>query len=144
MTKQQLIDLLNEDLKNEYKHMHFYLHSAFVVQGLHREEIREYLLTHAKGEMQHVQEFADVIIGLGGQPTTEVGNFPSIVCPQEILEYALAMEDEVVDNYVERRLQAAELGGADGTYVELFLEDQILDSRGDADHLRKLVAKKRN
>ena len=34
---QDLINVLNEDLKNEYKHMLFYLHAGVVIQGLHRE-----------------------------------------------------------------------------------------------------------
>jgi ferritin len=43
MTKQQLIEKLNGDLKNEYTHMHFYLQSSFIIEGLHRAEIGEWL-----------------------------------------------------------------------------------------------------
>ncbi len=139
MTKSEMIALLNGDLRNEYKHMHFYLQSSVLVRGLHREEISEWLAKQAASEFQHVQEFAKVIVGLGGTPEVTANPFPNLTDPQAILEYALSMEDEVVNNYVKRLQDAEELGGADGTYVGLFLEDQILDSRGDADHIREMV-----
>jgi hypothetical protein len=55
------------------------------------------------------------------------------------------MENEVVSNYVKRIEQASALqdnGGQDkddGKYIELFLEDQILDSRGDADNILEML-----
>ena len=56
------------------------------------------------------------------------------------------MEDQVVHNYVIRRSQAEYLTESsdlndkiDGTYISLFLEDQILDSRGDADDIREML-----
>lgn len=141
MTKSDLIRKLNRDLSNEYKHMHFYLHSAIMVQGLHRQEIKEYCLEHAASEMKHVQEFAEKILGLGGLPTTEVAEFPdALVTPKEILEYALKMEDEVVANYVDRMDDAAECeDSVAGRVIEIFMENQIDDSRADADHLREMI-----
>jgi len=141
MTKEEMIQKLNGDLSNEYMHMNFYLHHAATVQGLHRSEIGEYLLEHAQSEMKHVHEFSKVIIGMGGKLNYFFRTIKYFVDPQEILEYALSMEDEVVANYVERMADARELGGVDGSYIEIFLEDQILDSRGDADNLREMVKK---
>lgn len=140
MNKETLINLLNDDLKNEYKHMNFYLNSSCAVVGLHREEYREHLFDQAKDEMEHVRLFSELIIGLGGVPVTESNVFPKLSCPKEILKYALQMEEEVVANYVQRLEDAKDLGGADGTYVEIFLEDQIMDSRKDADHLKQILA----
>lgn len=139
MTKNELVAKLNSDLKNELKHMHFYLHSAAVIRGLHREELREYLEEHALSEFEHVKEFTKVIVGLGGVPTKEVNVYPTLTDPIEIIKYAVDMEDEVVSNYVERMEDAKKLGGVDGSYVEIFLEDQILDSRQDADNLRLMI-----
>ncbi len=140
MTKEELIDLLNADLSNELKHMMFYLHHSVMVQGLHREEIGELLSEAAESELKHVQEFARVIVGLGGEPTTKVAYFNwGLTCPKEILQEALRMEDEVVKNYVGRMEDALTVGGVDGKYVEIFLEDQILDSRGDADNIREML-----
>lgn len=140
MNKETLINLLNNDLKNEYKHMKFYLSNSFSVTGLHREEYREYLFNQAKSEMEHVREFSEMIIGLGGVPINENNEFPVFACPKDILKYALQMELEVVDNYVQRIEDAKNLNGADGTYVEIFLEEQIMDSRKDADNLKQILA----
>ena len=139
MTKEEMIDLLNGDLSNEYKHMHFYLHSSFMVQGLHRVELGEFLAEAAVDEFKHVQEFAKMIVGLGGKPTTEVNEFRSLANPFDILSYALKMEEEVVANYVQRMQDAKELGGVDGAFIEIFLEGQILDSRQDLDELRLMT-----
>ena len=141
MTKDELVERLNDDLCNEYKHFHFYLHSALMVQGLHREEIKEYCFTHAASEMKHVQEFGEKIVGMGGHPNSLPHEFPTdLTCPHAILQYALEMEDEVVANYVTRMDEAAACEShVDGRVVEIFLENQIDDSRADADHLREMV-----
>lgn len=135
-----MIDLLNSDLGNEYKHMHFYLYSAIVINGLHREELREFLMEEAQGEMQHVQQFGDLILGLGGIPSTDVKEFRTdFTFPTDILSYALSMEEEVTKNYVQRMADAALLGGVDGKWIEIFLEDQLMKSRKDVDHLKQLI-----
>ena len=153
MTKKQLIDNLNADLMNEYRHMHFYLHASFMVQGLHRAEIGEFLKESAEGEFKHIQEFAKVIVGLGGKPFSMLSdaytlaleksqpwhNSTGLTSTMEILEFALNMEEEVVRNYVGRMKEAREMDDTDGAFVEIFLEDQILDSRQDADELREMV-----
>lgn len=140
MTKSELIERLNADLANEHKHMMTYLHFAATVIGPHREEFREMWLEAAKSELQHCNEFANVIVGLGGSPTAKVAEFPTgLLTPRDQVAYALAMEDEVVANYVARLGHAEELGGVDGTFVGLFLEDQIVDSRTDADNFRQML-----
>ena len=100
MNKEELVCLLNEDLKNEYTHMHFYLQLSFLVEGINRAEIAEWLVEHAKSEFKHIQQFAKMIVGLGGTPMTEHHCFPSFTCPFEIFEYAQQLEQQVVTNYV--------------------------------------------
>jgi bacterioferritin (cytochrome b1) len=155
ITKQDMISKLNLDVANEYKHMLVYLHFATTVEGLHRVELAEFWMEAARSEMDHVAEFSRVVLGLGGQPTrfplgrlydNEQGqvvsagpSFPYMANAQEQVQFALAMEDEVVANYVQRLNDADALGGVDGTYVRLFIEDQILDSRTDADRLREMA-----
>lgn len=139
MNKQEMIDLLNADLRNEWKHLRFYLYHASAVQGLHCEEYKELFLKEAAGEMAHVTAFSDVIVGMGGSATHESNDFERFTNPKDILTYALAMEEEVVANYVKRMKQADELGGVDGTWLEIFLEGQVQDSREDVDHFRQIV-----
>lgn len=142
MLLQEMIELLNQDLMNEWKHLRFYLYHASAVEGLHREEYRELFLKEAAGEMQHVTEFSDVIIGLGGVPTVQSNEFEKLFNIKEILLYALKMEQEVVENYVSRLKQAESLGGVDGKYLEIFLENQVEKSRQDVDHFKLMIRRR--
>lgn len=140
MTNEEMIDLLNADLRNEWKHLRFYLYHASAVVGLHCEEYKELFLKEAAGEMAHVTAFSDVIIGMGGTATHEANDFPLLRHPEEILKYALKMEEEVVRNYVERMKQTERMENVvDGQWLEIFLEGQIQDSREDVDHFRQIV-----
>lgn len=139
MTKNDMIQLLNDDLKNEWMHLRFYLFHASQVVGLHCSEYKELLLEHAQSEMKHITEFSDMIIGLGGCPTEESNQFFKYSEPKDIISYALEIESNVVKNYVERIKQAQELGGVDGQWLEIFLEKQVEHSREDVDHFKQIL-----
>lgn len=140
MTKPELINLLNQDLLNEYKHMHFYLYAAITVQGLHRIELAEMFEEHAKEEMQHVKEFSKLILGLGGQPVSGPCEFFIYESnPRNLLQFALNMEMEVAQNYFDRILDAERLDSMEGKFVVIFLEDQLLHSKSDADEFAQIL-----
>jgi len=139
MTNELILSLLNSDLKNEWKHLRFYLYHASAVTGLHSEEYKELFLEEAAGEMSHVTEFSDLIIGLGGTATHESNSFEKFTSPKDIIQYALSMEEEVVTNYVNRMKDAEELGGVDGQWLEIFLEGQVQKSREDVDRYRQIL-----
>lgn len=153
MNIEELAGLLCEDLRNEYAHWHFYMQAATNVRGLHRLEVGEFFSEQASSEMKHVDEFRRMIQGLitRRRLNISVPNSPSefrqnLTCPKDLLESALEMEDRVVSNYVTRKAQAELLAegdnaedSIDSTYIALFLEDQILDSRGDADNIREMI-----
>lgn len=152
MKIEDLVDLLISDLSREYMHWHFYMQAATSVRGLHRQEISEFFLEQASSEMKHVEEFRRMIQGIISRRKLNK-SVPSLVaefqkdltCPVDLLNFALKMEEEVVSNYVERLSQAESIQGNnpqdrdDGKYVELFLEDQIIDSRSDADNIREML-----
>jgi bacterioferritin len=139
MTKEEMIDVLNQDLKNEWMHLHFYLYHASMVTGLHCHEYKELFLEEAASEMVHVTQFSDLIIGLGGVPTTSFNDFPVFNNPRDIIEYAVYMESLVISNYTLRIKEAADLGGVDGQWLEIFLEKQIEHSREDVDHFKQIL-----
>jgi len=139
MNKNEMIDILNSDLKNEWKHLRFYLYHASAVSGPFTEEYKEMFLKEAAGEMSHVTEFSDLINGLGGTATEESNSFDKFTDPYEIISYALKMEEEVVANYVQRMKDADSLGGVDGQWIEIFMENQIQKSRQDVDHYRQIL-----
>lgn len=148
----EIFDLLCEDLSREYSHWNFYIQAATSITGLHREEIGEFLINQAKEEMAHIEEFKRVLHGLKTKRNldkfipTKIAEFKNYLsCPEQILQEALRMEEEVVKKYVERIDNACsvqengEEDKVDGKYIELFLEDQILDSRKDADNIRMML-----
>lgn len=142
MNKEKMLELLNNDLKNEWKHLRFYLYHASAVTGLHTEEYKEMLLEEAAGEMTHVTQFSDLIIGLGGTATSDSNNFPTFTNPKDIMAYALEMEKEVVLNYVQRMKDANDLKNdnlVDGQWIEIFLEGQIQKSREDVDKYQQII-----
>lgn len=151
MTIKEMVELLKGDLANEYAHWHFYMQAATSVRGLHREEISEFFLEQAASEMKHIEQFRRLIQGLisrrglDTEVPNAVGDFKSGMSdPAELLRAALEMENQVVANYVLHHAQAEEMAESekdpvDGMYVALFLEDQILDSRGDADNILEML-----
>lgn len=153
MKIEKLVDFLLGDLANEYSHWHFYMQAATNVIGLHRQEIGEFFSEQAASEMKHVEEFRRMIQGvitrrgLDRNVSSDASEFTQHLSrPVDLLKEALEMEDRVVKNYVERKAQAEELADSgsdddavDATYIALFLEDQILDSRGDADNIREML-----
>jgi bacterioferritin (cytochrome b1) len=155
-TLPEMIHLLNGDLAREYAHWHFYMNAAMRITGLDREEYKEFLLKEAAGEMAHISEFGDLIVGLGGIPVCYPTNFADYsnndlrdwkasTTAQTILRDALKMEEEVCGYFVQRMEDAENLGKSHpdnhvhGRYIEIFLEDQLMDSRKAVDHLRQIL-----
>jgi ferritin len=145
-TKQELINMLQEDLKNERKHMMFYMQAGVMIKGLHREEIGEFLLEEAQGEHQHVLEFSRLIVQLGDTPGTNINEFSSnLECPYDILLYAKNMEQEVSNNYAKRLVETStESGDSFESYVHLFYEDQLQDSQKTALELDQFLLPYKN
>jgi bacterioferritin (cytochrome b1) len=138
---------LNEDLNREYLHLNFYLAAATNVTGLHREEYAEFFSKNAAEEMTHVLEFRKLIIGLGGVPQIYSQNYNYSFEPVEYwLKMAYDLETEVVQKYAERIIQAEKMqenGGSDmidGKYIEIFLEEQLMHSRQDADNIKQMLS----
>jgi bacterioferritin (cytochrome b1) len=144
MELSDIVASLNNDLKNEWKHFKFYLYHASAITGLHAHEYKEFLLEQAASEMKHVSQFSDMLVGLGTVPTTDSNEFPLMANARAILEYALDMEVEVVENYTKRIAQLDEIRNSPETsahkkWIEIFLEKQIEDSRQDLDHIRQIL-----
>lgn len=133
------------DLRNEKKHMLFYLTAASTVSGMHREEYREHFTKEASSEMQHVIEFQNALLGLGVDLTEtndaiEFNNYILSYSPIELLDYALKMESEVVANYAHRIKEDMKLlSEPDQTWMENFYEEQLVKSRKDVDNLKMLL-----
>lgn len=144
MHNDELIEILKQDLKNERKHMLFYLTHASTITGNNRISLRNFLMGEAASEMKHVQEFQDFIIGMNGKlEDSDVGfvDFPVLTDAEQIIRYAYNMEMEVVRNYCNRLKDAESLNDfASFKWLEVFLEQQIEHSRSDADNLKQILS----
>jgi bacterioferritin (cytochrome b1) len=141
MTNEQLIALLQEDLKNERMHCLFYQQAASLVQGLHREELRELFLKEAQSELVHVDEFANLITLLGGVPNMDCNQLSTMSgCPSELCEMASLLEQHVADNYAARLRATHEMENASTAYCHVFYEEQITDSQRAAWEFKRLAS----
>lgn len=144
MTNNDLITLLQSDLRNERKHLAFYMQAAVMVKGLHRKELREFFEEEAQGEFKHVMEFSEAIVHLGGVPEVEVAPFRSqLGASIDILTYASEMELEVSDIYTSRLSQLALVNEGNKTaaaYLSVFYENQLEDSWKTAQEITQMIA----
>ena len=142
MTNDQLIALVQQDLKNERKHLAAYTQFAVQLRGLHRNELREFCETQAADELVHVTQFSELIVHLGGVPGTEVSKYPAdLKCPAAIMKSIVEMEDEVADLYAIRLQQTHEMENAATAYCHVFYETQIEDSWKTAREVELMIPK---
>ncbi|CAN5526909.1 hypothetical protein BH10CHL1_BH10CHL1_15710 [soil metagenome] len=110
VTREQLIELLNEDLAREYQAIIAYVIYSQAIKGAIYMNIAKELETHAQEELQHAITIAKQIDYLGGMPT----NIPKPVKTSEeataMLRFDLDNENETVRNYRERVRQCEALG----------------------------------
>lgn len=136
ITREQLIELLNEDLAREYQAVITYRTYASAVPGIYRQELREFFAAEVADELGHAQILADKIVMMGGQPTTVPAAVKYTEDPKEMLQNALADEEETVTRYVQRREQA-EAAGEFGLAVDF--DDLISDESKHRDELRMML-----
>ncbi len=110
MTRQQLIDRLNEDLSREYQAIIAYVVYSQALKGAQYMSIADELEIHAKEELQHALTVAKHIDYLGG--TISATSLPVKLTenPEEMLRADLQNENETVRAYRERVRQCESLG----------------------------------
>lgn len=141
----QFVNFMLDDLRHEKKHLLFYLTAASTVTGLHREEYKELFLKEAQGEMQHVIEFQNAILGLGVDliSTTAISEnhpYEASYSAKYLIQKALEMETQVVANYTDRITKHLELlDEPDRRWLEIFYEKQIEKSREDVDNYQMIL-----
>ncbi len=110
VTREELIDLLNEDLAREYQAVIAYVQYSQVIKGAEYMTIAQELETHAGEELAHAITIAKQIDYLGGVPTVQAMKVKTSDEAEEMLRFDLDNENETVRNYRERILQCQALG----------------------------------
>ena len=133
-----LIRGLNDDLRGEWQAIIMYRLYASMVQGPYRQELRSFFSAEIPEELAHAQILADKIAALGGTPAAEPAPVRVVSDPKEMLQAALAAEEETLSRYLQRRRQAEDAGGF-GLAVQF--DELISDETNHRDELRQMLAR---
>jgi len=110
LTRQQLVELLNDDLSREYQAIIAYVVYSQVLKGAQYMKIAEELEIHAGEELQHALMLSNQIDYLGGMPTVAVKPVKVSDKAEEMLRFDLENENETIRNYRVRVRQCEALG----------------------------------
>ena len=110
VTRQQLIDGLNEDLAREYQAIIAYVVYSQAITGAAYMNIAEELEKHASEELAHAIIIAKQIDYLGGDITAVPKPVKTSDDTKQMLRFDLENESETIRNYRVRLRQSEELG----------------------------------
>src|ERR1043165_547009 len=110
LTREQMGDLLNEDLAREYQAVIAYTVYSQVLKGPQYMDIARELEKHAGEELAHALKLAKQIDYLGGMPTVAPKRVKTSEDPVEMLRADLENEQETIAQYRQRILQAEAMG----------------------------------
>lgn len=126
VTREQLIELLNQDLAREYQAIIAYVNYSQVLKGAAYMNIAAELETHAGEELQHALIISNQIDYLGGMPTVTPKPVKTSEKAEDMLRFDLDNENETIRNYRRRVKQCDELGEFSiGEHIrEILLQEQ--------------------
>lgn len=110
LNREQLIELLNQDLAREYQAIIAYVNYSQVIKGAQYMNIAEELQVHAAQELAHALTIAGQIDYLGGMPTVTPLTVKSSEKAEDMLRFDLDNENETVANYRVRVRQCEAMG----------------------------------
>jgi bacterioferritin len=110
ISRERLIELLNEDLAREYQAIIAYVVYSQTLKGAAYMTIAHELELHAKQELDHALTIAKQIDYLGGSPAVVPKEVQTSDDPQEMLRFDLENENVTVRHYRERVRQCEALG----------------------------------
>jgi bacterioferritin len=109
LTREKLIDLLNEDLSREYQAIIAYVNYSQVLKGAQYMNIADELAVHATEELAHAIALANHIDYLGGMPTVIPKPVKTSEKNEDMLRFDLENEKITIANYRRRIKQCDEL-----------------------------------
>ena len=110
VTREQLADLLNEDLAREYQAIIAYVVYSQVLSGAQYMDIADQLEIHAKQELDHALTLSRQIDYLGKMPSVTPKPVRTSKDAKEMLRFDLDNENETIRNYRDRIRQCEALG----------------------------------
>jgi len=110
LSRERLVELLNEDLSREYQAIIAYVVYSQVLKGAAYMNIAAELEKHAGEELQHALIIAKQIDYLGGTPAVTPKPVKTSENAEDMLRFDLDNENETIRNYRERVRQCEALG----------------------------------
>lgn len=110
ITRERLVELLNEDLAREYQAIIAYTVYSQTMKGAAYTAIAKELAVHAGEELSHAMQIAKQIDYLNGTPITQPKEVKVSDDAAEMLRFDLENEKETILQYRERIRQAEALG----------------------------------
>jgi bacterioferritin len=110
ISREKLIELLNDDLAREYQAIIAYVIYSQAIKGAAYMNIAQELEKHAGEELQHALTIAKQVDYLGGVPTNIPKEIKLSQSAEEMLRFDLENENETVRNYRERVRHCEALG----------------------------------
>jgi len=132
MTREELINGLNEDLNLELETLLRGVYHAAAGRGMLGHELRELLKKELPSELDHAMFIADKIVALGGAVRIRPAVPAELAAARDLLQENIAGERKIISNYAKRIDQAAEFGDK-GLVIRL--EDMLAS---ETDHLEQL------
>jgi len=109
ITREELVERLNEDLSREYQAIIAYVNYSQVLKGAAYMNIADELAVHAKEELDHALQIANHVDYLGGMPSVTPKPVKTSEKAEDMLRFDLENEKETIRNYRRRVKQADEL-----------------------------------
>src|SRR3972149_1989674 len=110
MSKEKIIEMLNEVRKVELAAVMQYMNHHYVAQGMTSLEVRDAFKKAALEEMKHAETCAERIVYLGGTPTTELAKFKTGGDISQMLQDDLAVELAAIERFKKFIKSCDELG----------------------------------
>jgi len=110
ITRERMIELLNEDLAREYQAIIAYTVYSQTIKGAAFTDIAGELAIHAGEELAHALLIAKQIDYFNGKPTTTPKEVKTSENAEDMLRFDLENEKQTIINYRARIRQAEELG----------------------------------
>src|SRR6202162_4520445 len=109
ITREKLIEALNEDLAREYQAIIAYVNYSQVIKGAAYMNIADELTIHAKQELDHALQISNHVDYLGGMPSVTPEPVKTSEKAEDMLKFDLANEKETIRNYRRRVKQADDM-----------------------------------
>ncbi len=133
ITREQMVDLLNQDLAREYQAIIAYVIYSQTLKGPEYGHIAQELEAHAAEELAHALLIAKQVDYFNGTPVNKPKEVKVSNKPKEMLRFDLENEKQTLINYRQRIRQADAMGefALGETLRKIIAEEQ--------DHLQDLA-----